>query len=150
MKKILILLSFVLFSLKGKTQELETLDKTSLWDNIKCMEISHPEIVFAQALLESGNFKSKLCVNYNNIFGMKFPNKRYTLAIGKIKHGYASYESWIQCLCDYMLWQHNLKNQEMTTNQYFKYLDKIYCEIPGYSKQLKNIIKRNKDLLNDN
>ena len=33
-------------------------------------KIKYPEIVVSQAILETGNFKSDLCVNQNNLFGL--------------------------------------------------------------------------------
>lgn len=34
------------------------------------MEVKHPQIVYAQAVLETGHFKSDLCLNDNNLFGL--------------------------------------------------------------------------------
>ena len=33
-------------------------------------EIQFPEIVYAQALIETGHFSSSVCKNYNNLFGL--------------------------------------------------------------------------------
>ena len=58
-------------------------------EEIKRQSLPHPEIVLAQARLETGNFTSKMCKTKHNIFG--------------IKHGgrYASYTSWRECVTDY-------------------------------------------------
>ena len=51
--------------------------------------LPHPEIVLAQARLETGNFTSKQCKTKHNLFG--------------IKHGrrYASYSHWKESVADY-------------------------------------------------
>lgn len=41
-------------------------------------EIKHPHIVYAQAVLETGNFTSNLCLKNNNLFGLyDSKNKKY-------------------------------------------------------------------------
>ena len=53
------------------------------------LNIQYPESSFKLSMNESGNCESKLAKKYNNLFGMKKPKKRITLAIDKIKNNYA-------------------------------------------------------------
>ncbi len=97
MKKLIILL-LVLSSFIPHTKaknDLGMLTKENLWLTIKAMDIMYPEIAFAQAILETGHFKSNNCKEANNLFGMMMPNVRETVAIEKNKRGFAVYETWI-------------------------------------------------------
>lgn len=108
---------------------------------IKHLNLKHPDIVYAQAVLETGNFKSKLFVNNNNLFGFKEPKVRSNTARGSV-NGYAYYSSWRQSVIDYALYQSSYI-RKLNREAYFDYLDKNYAEDPNYSKKLKEIIKRN-------
>jgi len=61
-------------------------------------------IIIAQALHESGNYKSSLAVKYNNLFGMKQPLQRDTKSIGATPNGYASFNSIEDSVDDLLLW----------------------------------------------
>lgn len=60
-------------------------------------------IIVAQAKHESGNFKSKIFTENNNLFGMKVPKKREHLCVGK-KYGHAIYNTIEDSIRDYILW----------------------------------------------
>ena len=45
---------------------------------IEKLGIQYPKIVLYQVREESGNLTSPLCLNHNNLFGMKYPTKRKT------------------------------------------------------------------------
>lgn len=72
-------------------------------------KIKYPEIVVSQAILETGNFKSDLCVNQNNLFGLYnsrrdefFTFDHWTKSVkayrDKIQYRYHSgdYYEWLQ------------------------------------------------------
>ena len=40
-------------------------------------KVKHPEIVLAQGILETGHFKSNVCINNNNLFGLKKSSTKY-------------------------------------------------------------------------
>lgn len=44
--------------------------KEGLKDALLYYDIKHPEIVYAQALIETGNFTAKNCMRKNNLFGL--------------------------------------------------------------------------------
>lgn len=130
-------------------EELPTLSKQNLWCQIKESGLKFPEFVFAQALLESGHFTSKLTKLNNNLFGMRIPTKRETVAIGKSRSGYAIYDHWTQSVEDYLLFQDYVINVRgyNTKEKYIGYLNRLYSESDGYVKKLNTIIKNHKSIL---
>ena len=150
MKK-LIVLSIILMSFISHSKpnrELEYLTKENLWLTIKAMDIEYPEIAFAQAILETGHFKSENCKTSNNLFGMMMPNVRETVAIGKNERGFAVYETWMHSVQDYALYQsYMMRKKKMTRSQYLSFIDRKYSESRGYAKKLKSIIQQHKNIL---
>ena len=150
MKKLIILLlvfsSFIPHT-KAKNN-LGILTKENLWLTIKAMDIMYPEIAFAQAILETGHFKSNNCKEANNLFGMMMPNVRETVAIGKNQRGFAVYETWIHSVQDYALYQEfMMRKRKMTKSQYLNFIDRKYSESKGYARKLREIIQRHKNIL---
>ena len=78
--------------------------RDSVFNYIQELNIKHPEIVFKQAQIESGNFSSKVFRENNNMFGMRVPFRRANTVIGE-NRGYAVYESWRHSVIDYALYQ---------------------------------------------
>ena len=115
----------------------------SLYDEIVKQGIEYPEIVWAQAILESGNFGSKVFHKNNNLFGMKMPSRRNTVALGT-SSGYAVYESWQESVHDYKLYQeYYFKDRQISKKSYYNHLNRSYCEIGGqYSQRVKAIISK--------
>jgi uncharacterized FlgJ-related protein len=114
----------------------------NLYQEITSMGIKFPEIVFAQAVLETGHFNSELFHTANNLFGMKVPKKRKTLSISEEKRGFAVFEDWTFSVKDYLLWQeYVMRNKKIeNSSQYLKLLDKIYAKNKNYSKSLLKIM----------
>lgn len=98
--------------------------------------IQHPEIVYTQAMIESGNFTSKLFRVGHNAMGMHLPTKRKTTAIG-ICYKHARYRNWLDQVHDIKLWQeHFVKCRKLTTEQYLTKL-KTYAEDPHYLAKVR-------------
>jgi len=107
----------------------------SVYNYIVFLEIKHPDIVMRQARIESGNFKSKIFKENNNMFGFKKAYKRPNTQCG-INCGYACYSNWKQCIIDYALYQtYSAKN--MSKKDYINFLDKNYAEDPKYKNKLE-------------
>ena len=106
---------------------------------IKDCNIKYPHIVLAQAKLESGNFKSKLFKNNNNIFGMKKARQRITSSQGE-RNNYAYYRDWIDCVYDYAMYQSNAMCEVNSESEYFAKLGARYAEDSTYVSKLKDII----------
>jgi uncharacterized FlgJ-related protein len=120
-----------------------------LYEQITEKNIKYPEVVFAQAVLESGHFKAPIFTTKNNLFGMKVPKKRETTAVNKGKKGYAKYNTWECSVDDYLLWQDfTLKNKNnLTKNQYLSLLGKIYAEDKDYVLTLKRVMGNHKNII---
>lgn len=108
----------------------------SVKNYIKELNIKHPDIVFRQAILESGNFQSAVFKDNNNMFGFKQAYKRPNVQKGT-NRGYAVYGTWQECVIDYALYQtYSAKN--MSKEQYILFLGRHYAEDPEYSNKISN------------
>lgn len=124
-------------------EELPKFSKEALWCYILEKNILHPEIVYAQAVLETGNFKSKIFRENHNLFGMKLAKVRPTVATGE-RYKHATYCHWTDSVDDYLLWQQMWQKTPIETeHQYFKLLDRLYAEDPNYIKVVKLVRERN-------
>lgn len=125
----------------------DTINHIGLYNEILEQGIEFPDIVFAQAILESSHFKSKIFKENNNIFGMKIAKKRQTSSVGS-KNGFSVYISWRDSIIDYYYYQEMiLSKRRMTRDQYFYHLEKNYAGSDGYSKKLKTIILKYKSII---
>lgn len=108
----------------------------NLKDYMHEIKIHFPDIVFKQARIESGNFKSRICKENNNLFGMRLAKKRETTAVGENKK-YAVYDNWQQSVDDYKLWQEYHKINENTKREdYLKLIGKIYAQDSTYVNKI--------------
>ena len=88
--------------------------------------IKHPDVVYAQAILETGNFSSRIFKENNNLFGMKYVDTvwckrlgaryRPTVATGE-QHEHAVYKDWRKSVEDYLLWQQMFKRTPIETER---------------------------------
>ena len=93
--------------------------------------VKHPQIVYAQAVLETGHFKSDLCLNDNNLFGL-YNSK---------KHMYHTFDHWIESVVAYL---DHVQYRYKPPDDYYKFLLDIgYAEDPDYINKLKGIVSRN-------
>ena len=102
------------------------------------LNLRFPEVVLAQAKLESGNFTSRAFREQNNLFGMHVARSRPTLA-KKGKGRLAHYSSWRDSVVDYAFLVADRMRKLNSREEYFKYLDANY-DVPGYSKKLLKFI----------
>ncbi len=106
----------------------DSFSKESLLKELDNLEIHHKDIVYAQARLETGNFKSDVFLKHRNLFGWK------------LNGGYKHYESWKKSLFDYKLFQHKYYK---SGEDYFKFLTRTrFCEADSvYKKRILSCIK---------
>ena len=123
-------------------QEVKTTDFTEekLIEYVKELNIKFPHIVLAQARLESGNFKSNIFKENNNLFGMKEAKQRISTNKGT-NLGHAKYENWKECVVDYALYQATYLSKFKTEEQYYSYLADNYAANGNYIKLVKKIAK---------
>ena len=108
---------------------------------IKELNVKFPHIVMAQALLETGNFKSKVFLQNHNCFGMKQARIRVNTAKGtNLNHAY--YDTWMESLYDYAFYQCRYMSSVSTEQEYYAALDASYAEASQYSGTLKGIVKK--------
>ena len=106
---------------ENKTPE-EGIDEALLYYDIK-----HPTIVKAQAILETANFTSDLCIKNNNLFGLyDSKNKRYY-----------SYNHWWESIIAY---KKTIQKRYENSRYYYMFLEDIeYAEDKEYINKLKEI-----------
>lgn len=121
----------------------EVFSEESLVSLLANCNVKYPYIVFAQAKLESNNFKSKIFKQNHNMFGMRKAHQRITSAQTE-KDTYAYYKDWTDCVYDYCMYQNSVMCSVSNENEYFTKLGAKYAEDPMYVIKLKNIIEKNK------
>lgn len=106
------------------------------------INIKFPDVVLAQAKLESGNFTSYLFRVNNNLFGMKKAGQRPTTTIS-VNKKHAVYKNWQESVLDYALLQSTILPKVKTKKQYIAYIGKNYAELPHgeYEKLLNKFLE---------
>lgn len=125
------------------TNDYSEFNEDNLKHLIKVLNIQHPDIVYAQAVLESGNFTSNLFFEKNNLFGMGIPSRRRSLSITK-EGTYSDYQAnhlqgWQLSVIDYALWQDKYAHF-LEREQYLDYLGSAYAEDPKYVDKILKLI----------
>lgn len=106
---------------------LEDVNTEVLYKTLQHYEFPEPAIITAQAVLETGNFKSRLCLNNNNLFGL----------YNSSKLEYYKFDSWISCIFAYKKF---ILNKYRDKENYYDFLQRIgYAEDPEYINKVKNI-----------
>ncbi len=101
------------------------------------LKMRHIDIVIKQAKIESGNYKSNIFIENNNLFGMRMPGNRITLATGE-NSKFAVYDNWRESVIDYAIYQSTyLKNYSRA--EYLQFLDRNYDKNSGYSKLINKV-----------
>lgn len=92
--------------------------------------VKHPEIVYAQAILETGHFRSIVCKEYNNLFGLY--NSR--------TKSYYRFDHWSESVVAYLDF---IQYRYKPPNDYYRFLSDIgYAEDPEYINKLKRIVNQ--------
>lgn len=122
----------VVLHIDNKEKQPDFFSKSPQEGLIEALEyygVKHPQIVYAQAVLETGYFKSDLCLNDNNLFGL-YNSK---------KHRYYTFDHWKDCIIAYKeMIQYKYKDGD----DYLNFLKEIgYAEDSEYICKLKKLIK---------
>ena len=120
----------------------ESFSKEKFFEEVDRSNFKYPDIIKAQALIESQHFTSPVWKENNNALGMRLPNSRFTVATGT-NLGHATYKTWKDCIKDRLIYEALYLN-DLSRNQYFKYLDKVYARAgsTAYSDLIKTVIKQ--------
>ena len=137
---IILLATYEIKTHKVNYKETNIFTEYNLFSYIKEVGIKYPEIVMAQARLESGaNFNSKLFRTTFNLFGMRISHRRRSCAIGA-KNGFSVYKSWKHSVQDYKLWQDEMIHKAPTKESYLLYLKRNYAQNVQYMHLLKKML----------
>lgn len=94
-------------------------------------DVKYPHIVYAQALIETGNFKSDLCLSDNNLFGL------YNSSRGR----YHRFDHWTESVVAY---KDFIQRRYKPPEDYYEFLQRIgYAKDPHYINKVKEIVKQN-------
>lgn len=105
----------------------------SLIEALEYHNIHHPDIVYAQALLETGHFTSVGCVRHNNLFGLYNSRTKRYYRFNHWSESVIAYKEWIQ-------------RRYKPPEDYYKFLVRIrYASDPQYIRKLKQIVNENND-----
>jgi len=112
---------------KSKQSHLPELTIPNLYQEIIRNGIQHPRIVLAQAILETGWFRSPLCRNRHNLFGLTNPKT------GK----YYEFNHWTESVRAY----YTKVQYKYKGGNYLMWLHKIgYAEDPNYIRSVIGIL----------
>lgn len=135
MKRIILLIIFCLLSLtchhiKPFKSDYSFVNEPPTYESVYklCVyyQVKYPEIVCAQAILETGHFTSKNCKIKNNLFGLYDSKNRKYYEFDHWAHSIIAYKNKIQ--------------YKYKGGDYYKFLNRIgYATDPSYINKLKEI-----------
>lgn len=106
------------------------LSEENLYNELVAQGVDFPEIVTAQAILETGHFKSYACLQQNNLFGLR-DNKGKYMSFPHWTDAVAAYKKYIQ------------RYNHPVPEDYYAYLQELgYAEDPQYINKLKQIVNK--------
>jgi flagellum-specific peptidoglycan hydrolase FlgJ len=117
----------------------DSFSEDALKSYLKSSNVKFPEVAFAQAKLETGDFSSDIFKENNNLFGMKMAYQRPKTSIG-INRGHATYSDWKMSVLDYAIYQSKYLSKAKSQEEYLKLLSNSYAEDPRYIKKLRKIL----------
>jgi hypothetical protein len=96
--------------------------------------IKFPDVVYRQSVLETGNFKSKVCTENNNYFGFRvFPMKWKGVQMPFKNRGHLVFKNWVESVKQYKLYQDaNFKDKHYVAHL----MSQGYAEDPNYANKL--------------
>jgi hypothetical protein len=104
--------------------------KEGLWEALLYYEVHHPEIVYAQAILESQLGESKLYSRTNNLFGLYNSRTKQ----------YFTFDHWIESV---LFYKKVIQDKYEPPNNYYSFLESLpYATDPTYTNKLQLIVKK--------
>lgn len=109
---------------------------------LKNRNLKFPHIIYAQSILETGSWTSRIFNENHNLFGMKEAKSRPTTALGT-QYNHAYYGDWKKSVEDYVIYYGTYLHKEIRTeDDFFTVLEKKgYAEASNYIGALKIIIE---------
>lgn len=97
----------------------------NLYAALKKHGIKYPKIVLAQAILETGHFRSRVCNVHNNLFGLRHSK------------GYYSFDHWEESVIAY---KNKVQYKHRDGEGYYSFLKRIgYASTPDYINKVRGI-----------
>jgi len=118
-------------------------------EEIKRLNFRFPHIVYAQSVIETGGFSSRIFVENHNLFGMKEAHVRAHLAVGT-QHNHAYYNNWKESLYDYALYYSEYLSSIRSEEDYLNYINQRYAEDPNYDTKVRKLANESKKLFGIN
>ena len=116
-------------AVRAETKTLPALTIPNLYQEIIRNGIQHPKIVLAQAILETGWFRSPLCRNRHNLFGLTNPKT------GK----YYEFNHWTESVRAY----YTKVQYKYKGGNYLLWLHKIgYADDPRYVREVMKVVSQ--------
>lgn len=105
------------------------LSNENLYNELVAQGVDFPEIVQAQATLETGHFKSFSCLQRNNLFGLRNGDGTYM-----------SFPHWTLAVDAY---KKHIQKYKVPPSDYYIYLEELgYAEDSSYTTKLKEIVNK--------
>ena len=100
----------------------------NLYAALKKHGIKYPKIVLAQAILETGSFRSRVCNEYNNLFGLRHSN------------GYYVFDHWEESVIAY---KNKVQYKHRDNENYYAFLRRIgYSTSKDYVRRVREIVSQ--------
>lgn len=149
---------YTYYQIKNKPKATQPVTLQVVKQKIQAAGIRHPEVVYAQAILETDSLRSNIFKENSNLFGMK-PSTRHK----KANRGHAQYDGIDESIADYKAWQKSImplyekRIREISSNEdYLVFLCGFpvgngykmypYAEDPAYIKKLRFFLKKDTQL----
>ena len=98
----------------------------NLYAALKKHSIKYPKIVLAQAILETGHFRSRVCNEYNNLFGLRHSK------------GYYSFNHWEESVIAY---RDKVQYKHRNGEDYYAFLKRIgYSTSRDYVRKVRELV----------
>ena len=98
----------------------------NLYAALKRHGIKYPKIVLAQAILETGRFRSRVCNEYNNLFGLRHSK------------GYYSFDHWEESVIAY---RDKVQYKHRNGEDYYAFLKRIgYSTSRDYVRKVRELV----------
>lgn len=120
--------------------EEEEFNQENLIKEIKKIGFKYPDIILAQAILETDSFRSSIFKYNGNLFGMKVSHLRPSTATCKNRE-HAVYNTWQESVIDRAMWDCMYLNKIKSEKEYLQLLGEFYAEDDLYVSKLKQLIR---------
>lgn len=117
-------------SVKWRVNHFKLSDE-NLFNELVAQGVEYPEIVTAQAILETDNFKSAACLQDNNLFGLRYKDGRYM-----------HFDHWTDAVTAYKKY---IQKWDSKPPNYYEYINALdYAGDTSYIAKLKELVRHRK------